>query len=359
MSSLKVVAPERPEQEQLLGKHPVASSTDPAVIRHAVNELTHDEHLVKLHKGHQLQGRVHGTQLGPIAFVDVRYGAGVTIKSPPSGERILVVIPQGPMFVESSSRQWMASTPFALSSTEHTLMVPDQERGALIGALDASVAGQRFSTISGRQLQRHIHLDSERPLQLAAPELFASTWIESCRIIDQNDAASLPGAAEALLSTLFSTLLLGLGPHLKCFEPRREIGPVRPAYLDAALDFIKEHHPQISGIGSVADAVRISPRQLQTVFMQHVDMSPAQYLREVRLLAARDLLSAGNPEARPSVSSVAARVGFEHLGRFSAYYTKRFGEPPSRTLACHQASLRAPTTAITPPATSQLQRKHS
>ncbi|MFJ6415953.1 AraC family transcriptional regulator [Paeniglutamicibacter sp. NPDC091659] len=357
--SLRVVAPERTGQQQLLGRHPVASSTDPAVIRNAVNELTHDEHLVELHQGHHLQGLVHGTRLGPIAFANVSYGAGVTIKSPPSGERILVVIPRGPMFVESSSRQWMASTPFALSSTEYTLMVPDPMRGALVGALDASAAGQRFSSISGRQLQRQIHLDSERPLQLAAPELFARTWVESCRIIDQDDAAGQPSFEEALLGTLFSTLLLGLGPHLKCFEPHPGVGPVRPAYLEAALDFIKENHPQIAGIDSVAAAVGISPRQLQTVFMLHVGTSPARHLREVRLIAARDLLREGNPGARPSVSSVAARVGFEHLGRFSAYYTKRFGEPPSRTLARHQTGLRVSTAASIQPAASQPQRKHT
>lgn len=356
---MRIVASERTGRQELLGRHPVASSTDPAVIRNAVNDLTHDEHPVQLHRGHHLRGRVHGTRLGPLAFADVCYGTAVTIKSPPSKDRILVVIPQGPMFVESSSRQWMANTPFALSSTEHTLMVPDPEHGALVGALDVSVAGQRFSAISGRPLQREIRLDSERPLQLAAPELFARTWIESCGILDLAGAAWHPGFEEALLGTLFSTLLLGLGPHLKCFDPQPAMGPARPAYLDAALEFIRENHPRISSIGHVAAAVGISPRQLQTVFMQHVGMSPVQHLREVRLVAARDLLAAGNPEGRPSVSSVAVRVGFEHLGRFSAYYTQRFGEPPSRTLARQQSGARGPTAANPQPVVSQQQRKHS
>lgn len=344
LSPLKVVAP---GQQQLLGRHPVASSTDPAVIRNAVNELTRDEHLVRLHHGNRLRGRVYGTSLGPLAFADVSYGTAVTIKSPPSTERILVVIPQGPMFVESSSRQWMANTPFALSSTEHTTMVPDPERGALVGALDVSVAGQRFSAISGRPLRREIHLDSERPLQLAAPELFANTWIECCRIIDQAGSDEPAGFEEALLGTLFSTLLLGLGPHLKCFDPPPEAGPARPAYLDAALDFITDNHPTITGIGHVAAVVGISSRQLQAVFMQHLGISPARHLREIRLVAAREMLRAGNPGGRPSVSSVAVRTGFEHLGRFSAYYTARFGEPPSRTLAA----------ANTPPVASRQQRK--
>lgn len=356
---LRIVAPERAKHKQLLGRHPVALSTDPVVIRNAVNDLTHDEHFVQLHRGNQLRGSVHGTRLGPIAFADVRYGSAVTIKSPPSRDRILVVIPQGPMFVESSSRQWMANTPFALSSTKHTMMIPDPERGALIGALDVSVAGQHFSEISGRLLQQEIRLDSERPLQLALPELFANTWIESCKVIDQAAGNGQPGFEEALLGTLFATLLLGLGPHLDCFEQQPATMSVRPAYLDAALDFIKENHSRISSIGYVAAAVGISPRQLQTVFMQHVGVSPVQHLREVRLLAARELLGAGNAAGRPSVSSVAARVGFEHLGRFSAYYTQRFGEPPSRTLARWQTGSRSLSSANSQPAVSQQQRNQT
>lgn len=356
MTPLSVRAPELTGPGELLGRHPVASSTDPAVIRNAVNELTHDEHLVQLHHGRQLHGSVNGTRLGPIALANVIYGAGVTIKSPPSKERILVVVPQGPMFVESSSRQWMASTPFALSSTEHTLMVPDPVHGALIGALDVSIAGERFSAISGRPLQHEIHLESERPLQLAAPELFAQSWIECCRFLDREGQTGNPNLHEALLSTLFSTLLLGLGPYLRCFEPPQSEATRRPAYLDAALEYISENYPSIKGIGYLAAVVGISQRQLQSMFMAHVGMSPVQHLREVRLVAARDLLCTENPDVRRSVSSVALRVGFDHLGRFSASYAKRFGEPPSRTLARQNPDKPAPMVARTRPVVSQQSR---
>lgn len=339
MDQMKIESSESTSQGQLLAGHPIVSGTNPAVIRDALNEFTQDDHLVQLHRGHHLRGSVNGTRLGPIAFANVSYGTGVTIESPPCKERILVVVPRGPMFVEASSHRWLAHAPFALSSTEHTLMVPDPTRGALIGALDAAEAGQWFSTISGRTLQREIQLDSRLPLQLSAPEVFTRTWIESCKLIDSADPEQRSIFEKAMLGTIFSTLLLGLGPHLTCFDTETGVGHSRPPYLDMALDYMRDNYGHIEGIGAVAASVGISTRQLQTAFTKHMGRSPMQHLREVRLLAARRLLSAGETGTKKSVSLVATDVGFRHLGRFSAHYTKRFGEQPSHTSAGHQLGI--------------------
>lgn len=46
---------------------------------------------------------------------------------------------------------------------------------------------------------------------------------------------------------------------------------------------------------------------------------------------ARNELIHGDPDVL-TVSAVAVRWGFGHLGRFGAAYQERYGEPPSRTL---------------------------
>jgi AraC-like DNA-binding protein len=52
-------------------------------------------------------------------------------------------------------------------------------------------------------------------------------------------------------------------------------------------------------------------------------------LRQARLDAAHRCLRQGGQ----TVTEVAYAHGFEHLGRFSAYYRERFGELPSVTAA--------------------------
>jgi AraC-like DNA-binding protein len=56
------------------------------------------------------------------------------------------------------------------------------------------------------------------------------------------------------------------------------------------------------------------------------------FLRERRFEAARAALEAATPE-RETVTDIALRHGFSHLGRFSAEYRRRFGERPSETLS--------------------------
>lgn len=321
------------ESEGMLTQHPVARSTDPCIIRDAVNELTLDQHALRLNSGVALNGTVNGTSLGPLSLVHVAYGEEVTITSPPTDDRILVVFPLGPMAVESSSHQWKSATPFALSTSRTTVMVPDAGRGALIGGMEAKVAAEYFARISGRSLASGITLDSRTPLQLAAPNLVAHTWMESCLALSELGVDPEAHIGQTLLNTFLSTLLLGLTPHLDCFEPPQQTPSGYPDYLQAAKNFIDENFAHITRISTVAQTVGISSRQLQYVFTRHLGTTPIQYLREVRLLAAHQLLLRANPAQGDSVSSIASKVGFDHLGRFSAYYGQKFGSAPSRTLA--------------------------
>jgi transcriptional regulator GlxA family with amidase domain len=55
-----------------------------------------------------------------------------------------------------------------------------------------------------------------------------------------------------------------------------------------------------------------------------------EFLTEQRLQSAREKLVTGHLEA--SVSSIALDCGFNHLGRFSQVYRRRFGERASDTL---------------------------
>ena len=59
--------------------------------------------------------------------------------------------------------------------------------------------------------------------------------------------------------------------------------------------------------------------------------TPMAYLRRLRLEKTRHELSTAEPGA-VSVTNVATRRGFVHLGRFAAAYSRAFGETPSETL---------------------------
>ena len=88
-------------------------------------------------------------------------------------------------------------------------------------------------------------------------------------------------------------------------------------------------------VPTVVDICRtlgVSERTLQYAFRAYVDMSPLAYLRLRRLNRVRTTLRASDPQTT-TVTSVAMRCGFLHLGRFALDYKQLFGELPSATLA--------------------------
>lgn len=85
------------------------------------------------------------------------------------------------------------------------------------------------------------------------------------------------------------------------------------------------------GIADVVESAGVSVRTLHHGFRSAHGVAPMTWLKHRRLERVRQELWAAGPGAT-SVTEVALRWGFAHLGRFALDYRARFGEPPSRTL---------------------------
>ena len=101
--------------------------------------------------------------------------------------------------------------------------------------------------------------------------------------------------------------------------------------LQDAVDFIHANDRYDITIRDIAAASGVTPRAIQYAFREHLDTTPLEYLRRVRLQRAHYELMAADP-ARETVTSIASRCGFGHPGRFSSEYKKAFGTEPSATL---------------------------
>jgi AraC-like DNA-binding protein len=113
---------------------------------------------------------------------------------------------------------------------------------------------------------------------------------------------------------------------------------ILPHDLKRALELIRAHPARGWTLGELAASSGIAPRTLQKRFQQFVGRGPLEFLRDVRLDLVRKELLAAPRDA--SVTDIAARAGFSHLGRFATAYSKRYGETPSATLRRAQETLR-------------------
>jgi AraC-like DNA-binding protein len=157
-------------------------------------------------------------------------------------------------------------------------------------------------------------------------------WTETVATIarvvyDEGSSAVLRAEANrAAAVTLLETF-----PHL-ALRPRSDLAVPPGRKTRAAVEFMIANAHRPLGTDEIAAAAGLSLRSLQAAFRREYDVTATDYLRSIRLDRVRQELRDAEP-GLATVAEVARRWGFTHLGRFAAFYTNRFGEYPSVTLA--------------------------
>ena len=105
---------------------------------------------------------------------------------------------------------------------------------------------------------------------------------------------------------------------------------VLPRSVRRAIEAMRSTPARDFTVSELAAIAGVSGRTLQRQFQAFLGKTPVAVLRDVRLECARRALLRGSP--RTTITDVALRCGFLHLGRFSIAYREAYGEQPSQTL---------------------------
>ncbi|MGV0716052.1 AraC family transcriptional regulator [Mycolicibacterium sp. XJ662] len=105
----------------------------------------------------------------------------------------------------------------------------------------------------------------------------------------------------------------------------------KPVLLRRAMEFMEANATEDIALADVAQAVHVTPRAVQYMFRRHLETTPLQYLRRLRLHYARQELLAAD-RLHETVTEIAARWGFAHTGRFAVLYRQTYGESPHLTV---------------------------
>ncbi len=140
---------------------------------------------------------------------------------------------------------------------------------------------------------------------------------------------ALPEARQRIDELLMTTLLTAQ-PHNYSSVLIAPSSPAAPACVRRVEEYIAADPGRPLNLQVLARVGGTSVRNLQENFRRFRDMSPMTFVVEHRLNHARRALAHGTQE--DSVTDIALRCGFLHLGRFAQQYKARFGEAPSQTL---------------------------
>lgn len=318
---------------------------DAESIRHKVSGVFKAHELRSARGSQAISASMHHLRRGSLSLSRLEYGAAVLIDPGRLEDFFLLQMP-----IRGSAEIDCDGQTFTSSSACASLISPD----APVQMRWAADAPQLTLRLERADLEQHCrqHLGHalDNPLRFAAAVQLdnpgghyilqlLSTLVDalSCEM----HPIQQPLVLKQFESTLFNALIYGQPNNLRHLDAAADRRKVSPWFVKRTEEYIQAHANEPLSVEQLAEYAEVSVRTLFAGFREFTGTSPMAYLRDVRLAHVHEELCA-NPGA--SVTDVALKWGFAHLGRFSQEYRKRYGELPSRTLRFRAAAL-APTQA--------------
>jgi len=319
--------------------HTVASSRDVDHARHALSEVFLPVEFPAVRAPRTFRMRLNALTVGRVTCGHMSFVDAVSIETA-EAEDYHVDIP-------TAGRAAMRA---AIGATIHGTR---KTAGVFMPGRPVQITTEdRFSQVSLMIRREHLQLELQsllgyepsRPLEflreidLRTPG--AQAMMNALRMIDDasHDAGGLlahPLSAQRLEQVLIHSLLFAQ-PHnysAALAGPTPSVG-VQP--VAHAVELMRADLAYPWTVAELAAAVAVSARGLHEGFRRSLDATPMAYLRRLRLEKVREELVVASPGST-SVTEIAARWGFAHLGRFAAAYRREYGERPSDTMRAASA----------------------
>ncbi|WP_137146801.1 AraC family transcriptional regulator [Mycolicibacterium sp. CR10] len=289
-----------------------------------------DDHLADFAAG------MHGVRLRNVSMLYFDLHVPAVIDIPHQSDYFAVHMPtNGCASVDHRGKTFEANSIRSLVSSpgEALTMRLDLDSPQLVIRIEEPAMAAYLTRVVGRSLAHPLMFEPEFDLTSEA----AMRWHAAIQLIHtevfHNESLVRRGQGIGAVEDLVMSSLLHLQPsnyHSAFTQPLRP--DKRGAVVQAAIDYLDDHLAEHVTMDSVAHAVHMSVRAVQQGFHEQLSMSPMTYLRERRLERVHQELMDATPADGVTVTAIAERWGFHHLGSFGGEYRKRWGESPSQTL---------------------------
>lgn len=239
--------------------------------------------------------------------------------------------------LSGSGRMSVGGRSFETGPRQTGIVPPDSDVEATYGPgyshlvlqFSEQVLQTKLELLEGRSAPARLSLPLYETLDVVKLRRLRETALALAAQFD-GDAAPNRLLASELAQALITSFLL---ENRTAFGGLLAASPKRAGRADLRRleDYIHAHWDQPLTVPVVAEACGVSVRSVFARFKDQHGTSPLNYMRNVRLDRARDMLS--ERDSGLSVIDVALRCGFSSFGHFARRYRERFGELPSETLA--------------------------
>ncbi len=316
-------------RSDLLSRHQVVATTDLDVAREGVSARYCPHRLALTRRDARLDLVHNAVSIGQDVAVNyMRYGDEVRI-TPGRFERFyLVQVPlSGVARVRFGDQEIVADRrrAFVGSPTKPVDMIWSDDCTKLVVYIRRAAMEELAGTVGREPVVFRPEMSLDRP---AARNWMRLLWLAVEQLEGDRGLFASPNVAASFEQTLI-TGLLEVQPN-----SARDVAstPATSRSVRTVHELIEAEPDRAWRIAELASGAGVSVRSLQEAFRRERGVSPLEHLRRTRLELAHQELLRGDP-SETTVTEVAGRWGFFHLGRFSQAYRARYQELPSQTLA--------------------------
>lgn len=278
---------------------------------------------------------MHGVRLRNVSMLYLDLTVGATVEIPVPGRYFAVHMPMnGRALCQHNGHSFEANTIRALVTSPGRALTMrfDDDSPQLLIRIEEPAFVEYLTRLRGRRLTRPLTFHPEFDLATDA----AVRWHTAVQLLHTEvyHSGSLVQRGQGIsgIEELLMNSLLHLQPsnyHEEFVRPERQ--EARPVVRDT-MKFIDAHLAEAITMEGIAKSVHMSVRSVQQGFREELGVSPMTYVRDRRLERVHAELADAVPGDGVTVTEVATRWGFNHLGSFAVEYRKRWGQTPSETL---------------------------
>jgi AraC-like DNA-binding protein len=271
-------------------------------------------------------------KVGSVGLGRMSYGGNVVISPNVFEDFLLVQMPIRGSEEITLGRERLLCTPevFGIinSNTKSTI---DHKCNTekLIIRIDKKLINRNCQEILGYTLTKDVEFESAMPIEKNSNVQWLKmiSWIYSV-VSSQTFLSSL---MVAQIENNIVNMLLDNQPNNYSSEIHDEKFSISPFFIKKVERYIHENAKKTITIHDIAEDAGVSCRTIFNGFRKYKNITPMRYLKEVRLQNAYEDLKRGHI-GKDTVTEIAFKWGFSHLGHFSNDYKCRFYEAPSETL---------------------------
>jgi AraC family ethanolamine operon transcriptional activator len=206
---------------------------------------------------------------------------------------------------------------------------PDYRTAAIVVRRD--LLERVAATVMGVGLERLLCGDRALEIGVEQTAALAGRFREAMRRLVTPTAGEPSPFTAAVESENLATRLVSTLAHVRVVDPFRTTCSQRIAAVRRVEDHVRAFPERRFTILQLCALAGVSKRTLHYAFLEVTGLTPKDFVKAIKLNAARrDLLAIGPGPGH--IEAVARRYGFDRPGNFAADFRRLFGELPSRTI---------------------------